>query len=311
MPSVDADNVVNLGDEGLKEGDTIGPYIEPNIQSNTLIEIPTGSYRWDDSSVFNIGGISNFGIIGDGGDVVLRQPDKDMTVGVDATSGTVKMKNLRFANMVSGGSHQYSAEEGANIVLDNYQRPDGTSGGGIGILIPMDHEGTAIVNNAHIENFPNNGLYASGPRYKCPEQDLQGDGRVVKVQGGFFKNNNIANVRVGSDNTVVQNTDIVVDQKSTSYVNAYNMRGIWVRGDGRDVSIDNVDIDYTHAGEGSTYPIIIQPQCGGDTVSSGQILDSSIQTNSDFDALRRDDGDWTCQNTEITGNGNTNSDLQC
>ena len=315
LETVDADNVVNLGSRGLQEGDRIGPYVDQYAADNTILEIPAGTYQWTDPSALQLPGMSNFGLKGVGGMVTLeQQPGSTMTAIFNADSGVVKIENIRFANQVDDSTHRIQADEGSTIILDDYERPDGGKGNSIGIYMPLDHAGKAVLNDVVLTDFSNNGLYAGEPGYECPGKtfegtELVGENGDIRIYGGLYKNNNIAGLRIGSDGAVVRDARIVVDRRSTDTPTAYNMRGIWTKSDGSNLLIDSVDIDYTHTGEGSTIPIMLDSECGN-TDLSGTIKDSSIETASSTRAIIRDDGDWTCENTEITGSGNTNSDLE-
>ncbi len=71
--------------------------------------------------------------------------------------------------------------------------------GPTGILVPPSHEGKLWFRDCELGSFPDNGLYASSP-----------NGRVV-VQGGTYRNSNVANIRLMGDYSYVLDATIIVD----------------------------------------------------------------------------------------------------
>lgn len=72
--------------------------------------------------------------------------------------------------------------------------------GPTGILVAPSHEGELEFKDCELGSFPDNGLYGSST-----------DGRVV-VDGGVYRNSNVANIRLFGDYSYVKNAKIVVDE---------------------------------------------------------------------------------------------------
>lgn len=93
----------------------------------------------------------------------------------------------------------------------------GQNGGRIGVWIGNAHKGTITLKRCHIEGFPNNGFYTS----RTPG--------VVQIEDSYARNNDISQVRIGSDGSYVEDTDIVVTSDYSSSPNpedAINQRGV-------------------------------------------------------------------------------------
>jgi hypothetical protein len=111
--------------------------------------------------------------------------------------------------------------------------------------------------------FPNNGLYGSGPG-----QDGGGEG-AVKVEGGLYKNNNIANVRLGTPGSYAQNVTVVVDQQPPANdAGAVNVRGIRLR-DHSDILVEDCDISIDYGpGDGG---VVLSKPMGGSRIRNTRV----------------------------------------
>jgi hypothetical protein len=125
----------------------------------------------------------------------------------------------------------------------NGSEPNSTS---VGIYVGSDHAGTLTFRNCTVENFPNNGLYASSPGR---EDALAGANGPVQVEGGLYRNNNIANVRLGSNGSYVRDAEVVIDEVPPALDGDVNARGIRFRARGGhlvencNVRMDAPDVD--------------------------------------------------------------------
>lgn len=140
---------------------------------------------------------------------------RDLTVrGVQGTDQTV----TRFAVTSPGGSG----------TVERLHLPDG--GGprtaATGCLVPPVSAGTLTFRDCRFVGFPSNGLYASAA-----------EGRV-RVLGGLYANNGIANVRVGGDG-VVRGVRVRCD---AAVDGVPNMRGIRIDG-GSSALVENCVVE--------------------------------------------------------------------
>jgi len=101
--------------------------------------------------------------------------------------------------------------------------------GPTGILVTRSHDGKLWVRDCEVGPWPDNGLYCS----------TEG-GRVV-VDGGVFKNSNIASIRLSGDYSSIHDVTVIVDDRRDSDT---NQRGIRLDG-GKYNWIENTDIQLT------------------------------------------------------------------
>lgn len=137
-----------------------------------------------------------------------------------------------------------------NLSLPDGSEPDSTS---VGIYVGSDHAGTLTFRNCTVENFPNNGLYASSPGR---EDALAGANGPVQVEGGRYRNNNIANVRLGSNGSYIKDAEIVVDEEPPPVNGSINARGIRFRARGGHL-VENCDVRIEHPSVSSLGGIVV------------------------------------------------------
>ncbi|MFC6728442.1 hypothetical protein ACFQDG_07290, partial [Natronoarchaeum mannanilyticum] len=174
--------------------------------------------------------------------------------------------------------------------------PDGVVDGadGVGIYVGAEHAGTIEFVDCYVEDFSDNGLYASAPGGSY--DDAEG-GRVI-VEGGLYKNNNISNVRLGTDDSVAREVTMVHDADSPPNDGVWNQRNLRIRQGGENILVENCDIYHDR---GSYYPVELSPLFDG---GSGVIRNTRIYTNSSNQAVRSHDADWRTENVHLTGDGN-------
>jgi len=294
-----ASNVVDLGEEGLQDGDTIDPYLDTHFVSGNEVRIPEGSYEWNGD---DLGRVSDASLIGDG-QVELHRPQEEVKTRVWADGGTVLLKNIAIKGKVTGDSQIRPTVEDADaeMIFENVRLPDGAvdPSEAVGVYVPALHAGTLRFRNCHIEGFSDNGLYGSAPGGH-PDYD-EGNGPVI-VEGGLYKNNNISNVRLGSDDSVARNVTIVNDAKSPENSNGgHAQRGIRIRQAGENIRIENCDIIQTYTG--TSIPMRINDGASG---GSGVVKNTRIRNETSAPAIGTAsgyEGDWRGENVHITGGG--------
>jgi hypothetical protein len=121
-------------------------------------------------------------------------------------------------------------EDGAGLI-DELRAPDGApdGSGAVGLFVHQYMKGSLELKNCWIEGFPNNGLYESSKSTG-----------TVTVNGGLYKNNNIANVRLAGSGGTVRDCCVVVDEPHSDPDFPTNMRGIWLFAD--DATVENCHV---------------------------------------------------------------------
>ncbi len=122
------------------------------------------------------------------------------------------------------------SEDGTGLI-DELRAPDGApdGSGAVGLFVHQYMKGSLELRNCWIEGFPNNGLYESSKSTG-----------TVTVNGGLYKNNNIANVRLAGSGGTVRDCCVVVNRPHSDPDFPTNMRGIWLFAD--DATVENCDV---------------------------------------------------------------------
>jgi len=182
-----------------------------------------------------------------------------------------------------------------NLVLKDGSVPESTS---VGIYVGSDHAGTLTFRNCEVENFPNNGLYASSPGR---EDALAGANGPVQVEGGRYRNNNVANVRLGSNGSYVKNAEIVIDEVPPPINGEINARGIRFRARGGHL-VEDCDVRIDHPDVSSLGGIVVHRASRNVRVRNTSI---SIESQSvpAINVLEPDNGSSSSsfENVEISG----------
>ncbi|MCL9814848.1 hypothetical protein [Natranaeroarchaeum aerophilus] len=308
--AVQDSDVIDLGEEGLSEGDDVGAWLSDYIEDGLEIIVPAGRYDYS-TSAFTRGlgdGYADVTVRGEGefGDVVFDHGDGyNFSEVLSANGGDLLLDNIVWRGVAGGnGNITLQASEGDEVRLRRVARPDGSNDYGEGVFVRPEHAGVAVLEHCWFESFPDNGLYASAPG------GSNGNDGEVTVIGGLYKNNNIANIRISGTNSTVESATVVLttqhDDKWGSD-QSVNMRGIWVRegteSTGRNITIRDCDVynELPHA------PIEINPRDGG---GSGIITDTRVYNESDgVPAIGHLDGEWETDGVAITGNGDTTNEI--
>ncbi|WP_440992018.1 hypothetical protein [Haloarchaeobius baliensis] len=245
---------VNIVDAGADPtgSEPIDDVLAEYNQDDTAIYFPDGEYLIDELILY---GRSNFAMVGDGDATLVPGPDHstDVWIGgadvenlvfegftldhtgddVHPTVGFTAIDDLVVRDVTKVGYHDGSntafgfdiSDPDGSGLIENVTMADGSIPEAVATYVATDGELT--FRNCHIEGFGNNGLYASlsnGP---------------VHVDGGIYRNNDIAQVRLGSPGSTVSNAIIAVDDPRPT---DKNMRGIRISDGPGPVYIDNCDI---------------------------------------------------------------------
>lgn len=297
----DPDRVIDLGEQGLSEGDVIDPYLEEYVDSNVEVRIPEGEYDWRGRG-FQHGTLVNAGIIGEG-EVILNAVDRWYRQTVRAGNGVVAIKNLTVRGEVDRARIRLEARHGnGHVVVDNWNFPDGSadSVGARAFFVPRQHAGVVEIRNCYIRGFDDNAIYASAPGI----DDAEG-GQVI-IDGCFSHNNNVAGFRIGGENSIVRNSVVLNDGPAPlTRSGARNQRGIRIDGGSRtrDLLIENCDIIHTSTNIGGGGPIRWSSRVGG----TGHFENIRVLNNNGIAAIApnrsRAEG-FSGNNINVTGDGN-------
>lgn len=285
--------LIDLGEEGLQPGDTIDGYLDEFFQTGNEVIIPGGSYNWNGGGIG--GSYGNATLRGDGM-VFLEKGSRGIDFNLRNTGGTTVVKNITISGTEHDSGNRIAIwSTGGHLLLENFNRPDGVGSGAdcIGFYVPPEHAGTVTLRDCTVIGWSNNGLYASAPGKASGGQQ----GQVV-VEGGLYKNNNVASVRVGSDNSIVRNVTVVVDDTLPPLRGTRNGRGIWVREPGNNITIEDCDVTYFDISR-ATVPIYIQPHDPGG--GSGVVRDCRLYDETGGDAIAIENtGGWSGSGNHIT-----------
>lgn len=297
--SVDAqtEEVVDLGEKGLTNGDVIDDYLEEYFVDGVEVRVPEGEYAYHGDGFG--GRYSEAAVVGDGEVILTNEAGVYRETIAAHEGGTVLVKNFTLRGAVPDGDRariRLEANSDGRVVIDNFNLPDGNVDGANanGYYLPPEHAGVVEIRNCYIANFSNNGIYASAP-------GKGEDGQVV-VENCVSHNNNIAGIRLGSSNSVARNCLVLNDGPAPTGPSwGRNMRGIRIREPGSDLRIEGCEIINSYEGAGG--PIVHHE--GGEG-GSGTITDVRIRNDSDTDAILEKGTateNWSAENVSITGDG--------
>jgi len=117
------------------------------------------------------------------------------------------------------------------ITADNQSQPDERGGDAVGIFVHPRHAGTLLIRRTYIENYRNNGIYASSPGNPLSEE-LPGQGGTISIENCYVLNCSNAGFRIGTpdssvtDSVVVQTRPLDTSLDSDSGPDA--VRAIWL-----------------------------------------------------------------------------------
>lgn len=227
---------------------------------DTLVQLPPGTYKVAEMLVLER--VENFGVVGTGtsrSDVRVVHPPgfsdrflnvragRDCLVGnltIDQTrdretnSGVVLLNEdgVRVVDLEVAGFTPSRDQGSTDLIVQvtdsggegTVRRFTSTGGGEVGVYPASypgffsgpQHRGVLRLVDCHLERCGSNGLYAS----RTP-----GD---VRVMGGLFRNNDVAQVRVSGEGSFVRGARIVVDTDDVENVRGSyeGVRGLWWEG---------------------------------------------------------------------------------
>jgi len=308
-------DVIDLGDH-VDPGDRIDGALERLARDNRLIEIPDGTYRMGS---LDLSGLQHFGIRGrPGGDVVIEQVDPDHTwlgfddgrhilaegFGVDTTgvdsTGNVNLQmpgpwlcqDVHFAGRITAGAFRTAVTNPAAV--GELRRCSAADGGVPGErsrfgFVPTEHVGEVSITDCRGEWHTDNGIYASPP-------GGNGEG-PVHVVGGLYRNNNIDNVRIGSNGSSIREV-VSIQSEAARTSNGRKQRGLWVREPGQDLVVSDNHI--TMVDEANAAGILAGSAADGAT---GEMKDNLIYQESGTGPAFNinDPSGWDGSGNHVTG----------
>lgn len=333
-PEPNPSETVNLGGEGLSNGDVIDPYLDAHLAPDRRIEIPEGEYVYQRDGHF--AGYPDMHLVGLGemGDVVFDQGGQSGREDIDLQDpGVCVIENITVEGYADY-RHDYgiSAQHpDAELIMKRFRVQDGVDpsigGRGAGFYLKSirpespyndglhdGHSGCLRLLWCRMTRSADNNNYVDGPIVND-----EADGQVIVV-GGEQRYGNISILRIGHHGATVYGTRITA-ASSTSEVPGtneyYQQRGIWVRqpnhsGYGNysehtpsNTVIDECEFFYpSGAGGGGIFVL-----GASDAHGSGVITRCRVENNSDVPLLDYASGNVEVYDSHAYGSGDLNSDL--
>lgn len=235
------ENVINLVEEGADDTgeEPIQDLIHEHIGDNTLLVLDEGRFALgqvivDDHRNFGITAAEGAtptlvpaGTIEEVGEYWIVLHGEDVRFGgfeYDFTADRVCGRTQIIANMggfevsdihVRGQVYQVTPfrfgvrdPNGVGRVQRVIDRDGARTGDRMsGLFVGVEHAGEIHFVDCEMWHFPSKGIYASNPGEDVPDAG----GGKVHVEGGVFKNNNAAAIRIGSEGSTVRNVTVVVE----------------------------------------------------------------------------------------------------
>ena len=326
VAAIDYDRTVNIVEAGADPtgSQPIDGVFQRVAEDGTLVEFPEGEYLVNQLSLW---GLKNFGMRATGDATLVPGADyhdkawvggsetenllvEGFTLDTTEEGVSPSMEISSLGGLIVRDILKRGAQDGGNKafgfrvtnpdgsgLIENVRAPDGDVGGdSVGMYV--NTTGPLTIRDCRIEEFGNNGLYASG------------SSGPVRVEGGFYRNNDVTSIRLSSPGSYVKSTDIVVEDPAKD---DGNYRGIRVSDGPGPVTIEDVDIDL-RSGQGSGG--VVAAYSGG----SFDLRNSRIHVSPDYTIVGSDEttsyaiwideatdiddpGERTIQNVSITGGG--------
>jgi hypothetical protein len=320
--------------------------VEAISDEEVLVTFPGGTYQFDRGHTFQ--DVTRIGFLGTGDDVAFRPPDgfngklwsflgewvlfSGIDVDVTATDTTA---GLRF--ITTSGFHIEDVEfngrglhpdgsvvnalalgvqdESERGLVRNVRALRGSAighykegNGRVGMWIGHRHVGHIDVENCHLEEFGNNGIYGS----RCEG--------TVGVTGGVYRNNNVAGVRLGGGGNQVRDATIEVDldRYSGPYTRTnadYDTRTVVVEQGPKDLSgrvrVTDCTLRVTKADRSQgvlvVWPSGNGPRIEGCTIETEVDWVSEIQANAPGPKVGKNARGMRVSDTTVSGTGNWGS----
>ncbi|SIR75268.1 Tat (twin-arginine translocation) pathway signal sequence [Natronorubrum thiooxidans] len=300
----DYETVVDVVEAGADNtgSESITPILDDLRADNTLLVFPEGRYYMDEQ--FRFTGFDNFGMVGENATLVPAtyhefdgpqyrlfrlgvsyRPGRRLRFegfDVDQTAPETGIRTieayvsdrLEVRDIIIRGQHDsgtwgpglfnITSADGWGIV-ERFRAPDGGAWvnntpnagnrwrGPIGIEANQN-KGTLEFRRCALGAFPNNGLYAAG-----------GDGTII-VHGGYYKNSNGANIRVGGQGSEIRWPTVEIDDTRPE---DRSQRGIRIES-GRNIEIYGAAIENT-APKPTSHAISVMNTCEGARIDNTRI----------------------------------------
>lgn len=303
------ETVVDVTDAGADPGGEtpVDDVLSRVAADNTLLLFPPGTYRVD---TLELSGYRALGLVAETthqASIVPNQPGKainnlflrflsmedflfdgiDLDFREDRHGGATQVygrgdftvRDIRLRGEIPDRHHPKNPaafrfdvrDEGSTGRIERVVAKDGGHSGGnaVGTYVGKDHAGELVFSECELHNFPNNGLYASAPGRTL--ENFHGADGVVHVNDGVYKNNNIANVRLGSTGSTVKDTQVLMDEMPPDNADhAVNVRGIRLRGQEGQV-IENCEVTLSDSGGTGFGGVVIHPDNGRATIRNSTI----------------------------------------
>ncbi|MFD1514286.1 right-handed parallel beta-helix repeat-containing protein [Halomarina rubra] len=317
------DNQVNVEVRRREQNLTSVDSIISDVDDSTLLYFPPGEYIVEESLVLE--DVSDVALIGEDATLVRANPireDEEYLLSLIGNRLHVEGFSIDYTEEGHGGRFQVLSSgdfvvrditvvgenSGTGLFVFEVRDSDGeglvervqaTDGGpnSDGLFVAKDHSGALRIDECRIFGFKGNGIYASAPGL------ADGGGGVVVVHGGEYRNNNIANIRLGTSGSSVSDTTIVVDSPiPPTNSGVVNSRGIWLHG-GTDLIVENCSITLSPPAKGDGALVM-----GKDT-ESATVRDTEIVVNASVPAINlvspeevsQSSSEFLCEDVRITG----------
>jgi hypothetical protein len=277
----------------------INPFLEEYAADDTLLSFPEGTYRFQpiDLTGYRHLGIAAAGetpptfaaetgrCLGSGNQYILFDRLEEFLLDNvvfdfdgESTGGELRMNLTGDATITdvsaSGGCAEQVAmcridvlDADATAVVENLTIDNRSDGIALtGVYVGKHHTGTVAFRNCDVQGFTDNGLYASAP-------GLEDGGKgIVRVEGGTYRNNNISNVRLGSEGSVARDVTSISDAPPPTTENSppANARGFRLR-TGRGQLIEDCTVRITENSRFTHGGIVFHQTNGGATVRNTSI----------------------------------------
>lgn len=322
-------STVNLTDQGVSNGDDISAEIGEAFKNGNSVVLPPGTFQWDGTGLS--GNFKSAELIGGGGansgsslsaqritsdssttaQALPERTELQIPTGLDEQisptcngggDGSVHLRNLKISGEFGKGGMKFAVTDpNSSMIVENIEMTDGNQSESLGfetsaaMFVPTSHAGTLYIRNCNLQNFGNNGVYASAPGLPPRGGRL---GRTI-VEGGYYKNNNIANVRVGGKDSAVRKIVSIQDGGAPPIDDKENARSLWVK-DRVTATVEECDIVHSDSSGGC---VVLGGGAEGDLGSSGELNSNRIEHGLDQAAVQVKAGDWGGSDNHFTGSG--------
>ena len=280
LPTPATTKTVNLGDEGLQEGDAIDPYLREHLKPGAKVIVPAGTYEWNG---YSPGVLTSAILEGEDGATIHRAAGTSNTFNIRASrsgDNAVIVRNLNFTG-AGGGEGPYlnaSAAPNGHLGLVSLRLPDGGNAGtnATGIRVPDNSGGKVTVFENTVTGFPNQGLVSTGSG-------------PVRVLGGTYEDNGVANIHLPANGSVVKQAAVNTSPDAPLPRPDAAQRGIWITY----MNIDDIGMT-VDAGSG----VVLAS-------GAGTMNRPEIENNVGRPPIRStSSGQWTVRDPIISGSGN-------